>query len=140
MYGSDYSEDAIGVALINKYNLEVKNFSLILADWLSCFKTKCFDLIVSNPPYIAEGDSHLEKLSHEPNIALVSKGDGLLCIKKIVEQSTKILKNGGTLIIEHGYQQQNDVEAIFKRNKFSKVINLKDLQLLPRITIGTLEK
>ena len=61
VYGSDYSEDAIGVAFTNKYNLEVKNFSLILADWLSCFKTKCFDLIVSNPPYIAEGDSHLEK-------------------------------------------------------------------------------
>ena len=61
-------------------------------------------------------------------------------IKKIVEQSNKILKNGGTLIIEHGYQQQNDVEVIFKRNKFSKIINLKDLQSLPRITIGTLEK
>ena len=90
--------------------------------------------------YIAEGDSHLEKLIHEPKIALVSKENGLLCIKKIVEQSNKILKNGGTLIIEHGYQQQNDVEVIFKRNKFSKIINLKDLQSLPRITIGTLEK
>ena len=140
MYGSDYSEDAIDVAFTNKNNLDAKNFSLILTDWLSCFKAKCFDLIVSNPPYIAEGDSHLEKLIHEPNIALVSKEDGLLCIKKIVEQSTKTLKNGGTLIIEHGYQQQNDVEVIFKRNKFSKIINLKDLQLLPRITIGTLEK
>ena len=97
-------------------------------------------MIVSNPPYIAEEDPHLEKLIHEPNIALVSKEYGLLCIKKIVEQSTKILKNGGTLIIEHGYQQQNDVEAIFKTNKFSKIINLQDLQLIPRITIGTLEK
>ena len=97
-------------------------------------------MIVSNPPYIAEGDSHLEKLIYEPNIALVSKEDGLFCIKKIVEQSRKTLKNGGTLIIEHGYQQQNDVQEIFKRNKFSKIINLKDLQSLPRITIGTLEK
>ncbi len=140
VYGSDCSEDAIDIAFTNKNNLDVKNFSPILADWLSCFKTKCFDLIVSNPPYIAEGDSHLEKLIHEPKIALVSKENGLLCIKKIVEQSNKILKNGGTLIIEHGYQQQNDVEAIFKRNKFSKIINLKDLQSLPRITIGTLEK
>ena len=140
VYGSDYSEDAIDIAFTNKNNLDVKNFSPILADWLSCFKTKCFDLIVSNPPYIAEGDSHLEKLIHEPKIALVSKENGLLCIKKIVEQSNKILKNGGTLIIEHGYQQQNDVEVIFKRNKFSKIINLKDLQSLPRITIGTLEK
>ena len=140
VYGSDYSENAIDVALTNKNNLDVKNFSPILANWLSCFNTKCFDLIVSNPPYIAKGDSHLEKLVHEPNIALVSKEDGLFCIKKIVEQSTKALKSGGTLIIEHGYQQQDDVEEIFKKNKFSIVINLKDLQLLPRITIGTLEK
>ena len=140
VYGSDYSEDAIDVAFTNKSNLDAKNFSLILANWLSCFKTKCFDLIVSNPPYIAEGDSHLEKLIHEPNIALVSKEDGLFCIKKIVKQSTKALRSGGTLIIEHGYQQQDNVEEIFKRNNFSKIINLKDLQLLPRITIGTLEK
>ena len=140
VYGSDYSEDAIDVAFTNKSNLDAKNFSLILANWLSCFKTKCLDLIVSNPPYIAEGDSHLEKLIHEPNIALVSKEDGLFCIKKIVKQSTKALRSGGTLIIEHGYQQQDNVEEIFKRNNFSKIINLKDLQLLPRITIGTLEK
>ena len=140
VYGSDYSEDAIDVAFTNKNNLDAKNFSLILANWLSCFKTKCLDLIVSNPPYIAEGDSHLEKLIHEPNIALVSKEDGLFCIKKIVKQSTKALRSGGTLIIEHGYQQQDNVEEIFKRNNFSKIINLKDLQLLPRITIGTLEK
>ncbi len=140
VYGSDYSEDAIDVALTNKNNLDVKNFSPIHANWLSCFKTKCFDLIVSNPPYIAEGDPHLEKLIHEPNIALVSKEDDLFCIKKIVEQSTQALKSGGTLIVEHGYQQQDDVEVIFKTNKFSKIINLKDLQLLPRITIGTLEK
>ena len=54
VYGSDCSVDAIDVAFTNKNKLDVKNFSPILADWLSCFKTKCFDLIVSNPPYIAE--------------------------------------------------------------------------------------
>ena len=120
--------------------MNVKNFLLIQANWLSCFKTKCFDIIVSNPPYIAEGDSHLEKLVHEPNIALVSKENGLFCIKNIVEQSSKALKNGGILIIEHGYQQQDEVEETFKKNKFTKIINLKDFQLLPRITIGILER
>lgn len=140
VYGSDYCVDALDVACINKHNLNVNNFLLIQANWLSCFKTKCFDIIVSNPPYIAEGDSHLEKLVHEPNIALVSKENGLFCIKNIVEQSSKALKNGGILIIEHGYQQQDEVEETFKKNKFTKIINLKDFQLLPRITIGILER
>ena len=92
------------------------------------------------PSIYCRGRFSFRKTDSWAKIALVSKENGLLCIKKIVEQSNKILKNGGTLIIEHGYQQQNDVEAIFKRNKFSKIINLKDLQSLPRITIGTLEK
>ena len=140
IYGSDYSEDAIDVASINKNKLGVKNFLLIHANWLSCFKTKCFDLVISNPPYIAEGDSHLEKLVHEPNIALVSKERGLFSIKKIVEQSRKVLKKGGMLMIEHGYDQQDDVGNIFKKNNFSKIEYLKDFQSLPRITIGTLER
>ena len=140
VFGSDYCVDALDVACINKHNLNVNNFLLIQANWLSCFKTKCFDIIVSNPPYIAEGDSHLEKLVHEPNIALVSKENGLFCIKNIVEQSSKALKSGGILIIEHGYQQQDEVEKTFKKNKFTKIINLKDFQLLPRITIGILER
>lgn len=140
VYGSDCCVDALDVACINKHNLNVNNFLLIQANWLSCFKTKYFDIIVSNPPYIAEGDSHLEKLVHEPNIALVSKENGLFCIKNIVEQSSKALKSGGVLIIEHGYQQQDEVEKTFKKNKFTKIINLKDFQLLPRITIGILER
>ena len=140
VYGSDYSEDALDVAKTNKNNLSVKNFLPIHANWLSCFKTECFDLIVSNPPYIPEGDLHLDKLVHEPNIALVTKERGLFCIKKIVEQSIKVLKNGGILMIEHGYDQKDDVRDIFKKNKFSKITNLKDMQSLPRITIGNLGK
>ena len=65
---------------------------------------------------------------------------GKLIVEGDASQYAGATGHGGTLIIEHGYQQQNDVEAIFKRNKFSKIINLKDLQSLPRITIGTLEK
>ena len=69
----------------NKNNLNVENFSLIYADWLSCFKAESFDLIVSNPPYIADQDSHLEGLKHEPNKALIAKyGDQL---SKIAEKN-----------------------------------------------------
>ena len=139
VYGSDYSEDALNVALINKNNLNVDNFFLVHADWLSSFKKESFDLIVSNPPYIADQDPHLENLKHEPNRALVAKDNGLGDIRLIVEQSTEVLKRGGMLILEHGYQQQEEVENILKKNHFLEIANLKDFQGLPRITLGTLE-
>ena len=103
------------------------------------FEAASFDLIVSNPPYIADQDPHLEGLKHEPNEALVAQDNGLGDIKLIVEQSTEVLKRGGILMLEHGYQQQEEVENIFKRNYFSDIVNLRDFQELPRITIGALE-
>ena len=139
VYGSDRSADALNVALINKNNLNVDNFSLVHADWLSSFKKESFDLIVSNPPYIADQDPHLENLNHEPKRALVAKDNGLGDIRLIVEQSTEVLKRGGMLILEHGYQQQEEVENILKKNHFLEIANLKDFQGLPRITLGTLE-
>ena len=139
VYGSDRLVDALNVALINKNNLNVDNFSLVHADWLSCFKKESFDLIVSNPPYIADQDPHLENLKHEPNRALVAKDNGLGDIRLIVEQSTEVLKRGGMLMLEHGCQQQEEVENIFKKNHFLDIVNLRDFQELPRITLGTIE-
>ena len=140
VYGSDYSEDALNVALINKNNLNVDNFFLVHADWLASFKKESFDLIVTNPPYIADQDSHLENLKHEPNKALVAKDNGLGDIRLIVEQAIKVLKRGGMLMLEHGCQQQEEVENIFKKNHFLDIVNLRDFQELPRITLGTLER
>ena len=139
VYGSESSEDALNVASINKNNLNVENFLLICADWLSCFKTKTFDLVLSNPPYIADQDPHLEDLKHEPKKALVAKDSGLGDLKLIIEQSTKVLKKGGMLILEHGYEQENEVGNILKENNFLDIKNFKDFQNLPRITLATLE-
>ena len=125
--------------MINKKDLNVDNFSLVHADWLSSFKKEYFDLIVSNPPYIADQDPHLENLKYEPAKALVAKDNGLGDIRIIVEQSTDVLKGGGMLILEHGYQQQEEVENILKNNHFTEIANLKDYQDLPRITLGTLK-
>ena len=95
-------------------------------------------MIVSNPPYIGNHDPHLCNLSHEPNQALVASDNGLRDIKSIVKQSTNVLKRGGMLILEHGYQQQKEVKNIFKDNRFSDIVNLKDFQEHPRITLGIL--
>ena len=139
VYGSDYSNESLSVATINKKSLKVKNYNLINADWLECFKEKSFDVVVSNPPYIDKDDKHMQDLKYEPYNALVAKDGGLGAIKEVVSQSSMILKKLGILIIEHGYNQQTQVESIFKEHNFSNIKNLKDLSSIPRITIGTLK-
>ena len=138
VYGTEYSNESLGVASINKKSLKAKNYSLINADWLKCFKEKSFDVIVSNPPYIDKDDKHLNDLKHEPYNALVAKDRGLGAIKEIVSQSSLVLKKKGVLIIEHGYNQKTQVENIFKKNHFSNIENIMDFSSIPRITIGTL--
>ncbi len=140
VYGSDFSKNALDVASINKTNLNAQNFFLINADWLSCFKNESFDLILSNPPYISQNDLHLKELTHEPKIALTANESGYSDIKKIIQQSSKILKRRGILMIEHGYNQKKEVKSIFKDNYFSDVCSIKDYQALPRITYGILNK
>jgi release factor glutamine methyltransferase len=139
VYGSDYSNESLSVATINKKFLKAKNYYLINADWLSCFKEKSFDVIVSNPPYIDKDDKHMKDLKHEPYNALVAKDGGLGAIKEIVSQSSLVLKKKGVLIIEHGYNQKTQVENIFKKNHFSNIENIMDFSSIPRITIGTLK-
>ena len=136
VYGSDYAIDSLNVAKINKKNLDVANFHLIQADWLCCFDEKSFDVIISNPPYIAEEDPHLNDLKHEPYQALVASSHGLGDIQKITQQSTKILKREGMLIFEHGFNQSNDVKNIFEENGFTNIKLIKDFQNHPRATLG----
>ena len=136
VYGSDYAIDSLNVAKINKKNLDVANFHLIQADWLCCFDEKSFDVIISNPPYIAEEDPHLNDLKHEPYQALVASNHGLGDIQKITQQSTKILKREGMIIFEHGFNQSNDVKNIFEENGFTNVKLIKDFQNHPRATLG----
>jgi release factor glutamine methyltransferase len=136
VYGSDYAINSLNVAKINKKNLDVANFHLIQADWLCCFHEKSFDVIISNPPYIAEEDPHLNDLKHEPYQALVASNHGLGDIQKITQQSTKILKREGMLIFEHGFNQSNDVKNIFEENGFTNIKLIKDFQNHPRATLG----
>ena len=85
-------------------------------------------------------DLHLNKLIHEPKIALTSSESGLSDIKKIIQESSKVLKRGGILIIEHGYNQEDQVKNLFKDNYFLDIFNIKDYQGLPRITYGIIDK
>lgn len=95
-----------------------------------------FDLIVSNPPYIAEGDSHLQALVHEPIQALTSGPDGLDAIRQITAQSPGCLKPGGWLLLEHGHDQAEAVTHLLRKQGFVNVQSRKDLAGIARCTGG----
>ncbi len=97
-----------------------------------------FDLIVSNPPYIAEGDEHLAKLTHEPAIALTSGADGLDAIRHIVSHAPDYLQPRGWLLVEHGYDQAEMVRALLLAAGFSEVQSRKDLGGIERCSGGCL--
>jgi release factor glutamine methyltransferase len=97
-----------------------------------------FDCIVSNPPYIAEGDAHLGALQHEPQSALTSGMDGLKDIRQIAEQSLNALKPGGWLLLEHGYDQAAAVRALLQSLGYQQVQSRRDLAGIERCTGGRL--
>jgi release factor glutamine methyltransferase len=95
-----------------------------------------FDLIVSNPPYVAEGDPHLAELKFEPAIALTSGPDGLDALRAIVGAAPQHLNPGGWLLVEHGAQQGTAVRALFAAVGFTRVETRRDLAGLERATGG----
>ena len=95
-----------------------------------------FDVIVSNPPYIAEGDPHLADLKFEPGVALTSGADGLDALRAIVAGTPPHLRAGGWLLVEHGSTQAAAVRELFSRAGFTQVETRRDLAGLERATGG----
>lgn len=135
----DASEDALSVARINaqRLNLPVR---FLLGSWLSPLAThthaKGFHLIVSNPPYIAQGDPHMAALRHEPHQALVSGPDGLNDIRLIVEQAPRHLRSDSWLLLEHGHDQAQAVQTLMLTRGFDGVQSRNDLAGIARCTGG----
>jgi release factor glutamine methyltransferase len=107
----DFSTDALAVAQANalRLNLQVQ---FTQGSWLDGLQGQHFDLIVSNPPYIASADHHLAALKHEPLQALASGADGLDDIRSIIRQAVNHLVPGGWLLLEHGYDQAVAVRVL----------------------------
>ena len=138
VYGIDYSLDALEVAQINKKNKLLNNFYLINSDWLNCIQDRTINILVSNPPYIAPSDPHLENLKYEPIKALVSDDNGLKDFKTITKQAKNVLSPDGILVFEHGYNQSINVENILIESGFKNISLMKDHQSQPRITTARL--
>ncbi|MDG1938609.1 MAG: peptide chain release factor N(5)-glutamine methyltransferase [Pseudomonadales bacterium] len=135
---TDYSAGAIEVAQHNTQQFAEQHtgnkISLLRGDWLSAFTEECFDLIVSNPPYIDAQDPHLQQgdVRFEPRSALVSEEQGFADIKCISRQAQLCLKSGGHLIIEHGYDQREAIIKIIQAEGYLNVVDHSDLNAMPR--------
>ena len=135
MHASDASADALAVARENAARLGLE-LALHQGSWLAATPGECFDLIVSNPPYIAEGDPHLPGLAHEPIGALTAGADGLDDIRAIVKQAPEALLPGGWLLLEHGHDQGAAVQALLRERGFEAVGGRTDLAGIVRCSGG----
>ena len=130
----DASADALAVAQANAQRLGLA-VKFQHTSWLTGVDGR-FDAIVSNPPYIASADPHLAALTHEPLQALASGADGLEDIRTIVAQAPTHLKPGGWLLLEHGHDQADAVQALLRSQGFVQVQSRNDLASIARCTGG----
>ena len=142
VWAVDASEDALAVARANASHLNLP-VQCIASNWLSAVDvqhTGLFDLIVSNPPYVADGDPHLATLTHEPLQALTSGPDGLDDIRQIIAQAPVCLAPGGWLLLEHGWDQAAQVQALLREAGFVQVQSRRDLGGIERCTGAAMPK
>jgi release factor glutamine methyltransferase len=135
----DQSAAALAVAKQNAVHLGAK-LGFYPGNWYQALPagTAKFDIIASNPPYVAEGDAHLAALTHEPSAALASGTDGLDDIRRIVEGAGAWLKSGGWLMFEHGWDQGEACRGLLQAAGFAGVETRADLAGIGRVTLGRL--
>ncbi|MFN2645501.1 MAG: peptide chain release factor N(5)-glutamine methyltransferase [Burkholderiales bacterium] len=104
--------------------------------WCEPLADERFQLIVSNPPYVAEGDPHLAALAYEPQGALIAGGEGLEAIRAIVREAPAHLERGGWLLIEHGQGQESAVRRLLEQAGVEEVRSWPDLAGIPRVSGG----
>lgn len=135
---SDVSEPALALAAQNGSDNQSTNVSFIHSDWFESIDQNDFDIIVSNPPYIASDDPHLLQgdVRFEPESALSSGETGMDDIEHICSHAKNYLLNNGWLIVEHGYNQKQQVADCFTRNGFTEIEQRQDLSGHTRMTAG----
>jgi release factor glutamine methyltransferase len=137
---TDISDDALAVARFNAGRLNLANVCLLQSDWYGGLPAHpaCFDLIASNPPYVAANDSHLLEgdIRYEPASALRAGDDGLDALRTVVREAPPCLVTGGTLVVEHGFDQGVAVRALMDAAGFDEVGTIRDLGGLERVTCG----
>jgi len=134
---TDVSASALAVASDNAQRLGLQ-VRFRVGDWWAAVAGEGFDLAVSNPPYVAAGDPHLQVLRHEPRQALVAGADGLSALRQVVSEARSHL--AGWLLLEHGWDQADAVHDLLTRAGFADIETRRDLHGQPRCTSGQLRQ
>lgn len=124
---TDFSDAAVAIARDNARQLGLERVTFRNGCWLQPLEGERCHLIVSNPPYITLGDSHLQTLRHEPLMALTDGGDGLNAIREIIAGAPMHLLPDGWLLLEHGYDQAAAVRELLTLAGFTQVESRVDL-------------
>ena len=145
VFATDVSAEALEIARENARRLGIANVEFAQADWYdgvaTTWRGAAFDLVASNPPYVAAADPHLSEgdVRFEPGLALTPGGDGLGAIARIVAGARARLADRGTLVVEHGYDQAEAVQALLLGAGFAEVVGARDLAGIPRVVAGRRE-
>jgi release factor glutamine methyltransferase len=139
---TDASAAALAVARANaqRHGLDV---DFAQGDWWQALTAERhlvrphFDVVVSNPPYVADGDPHLAALHHEPRHALVAGADGLSALRKILRDALAWLRPGGCLLLEHSHDQGDAVAALLSAAGLNDIGHRRDLACIVRCTGAT---
>ncbi|KQR11572.1 MULTISPECIES: peptide chain release factor N(5)-glutamine methyltransferase [Xanthomonas] len=139
---TDASAAALAIAQRNADSHRLSNVECRQGSWFVPLAGERFDLIASNPPYIAAGDPHLAQgdLRYEPASALASGSDGLDDIRSIVADAPAHLRAGGWLLLEHGWDQGPAVAELLRTRGFAQVATHQDLEQRDRVTLGCWEE
>lgn len=134
----DRSSAALKIAKENAMNNKLdKQVTFVQSDWFSNIESLTFDLIVSNPPYIAPDDPHLlQTIRYEPRVALAAKESGMADIEIIIKKSPTFLKAKGWLLIEHGYDQSKMAQKLFSLSNYTNIKSFRDINQIERMTLG----
>ena len=133
-FRTDSSASALAVALTNVRKFDLPNVTCVEGDWTAPVADQRFRIIVSNPPYVAEGDAALETLSAEPDLALTSGKDGLDAIRRLAAECLNIIDTDGMLLLEHGNDQAEAVEQILEEHGWRDINCVRDYAGHPRMT------
>lgn len=133
---TDYSEAALNVARNNAQRLGAGNVAFKSGDWFDAIGAQQFDLIVCNPPYVAQGDAHLAQgdLRFEPASALVAQASGYACLAAIINGARAHLFEGAWLLLEHGFDQSPRCRELLLRAGFDDVQSWRDLAGIERVS------
>lgn len=135
---TDISESALTVARRNAERLGLGNVRFIAGDWCESLPAGRFDVILSNPPYVAERDPHLDSgdVRFDPRQALVAGPEGMDALRQIARCANDHLRRDGWLIVEHGYDQGGKVMQLLQAEGYSEVSIHNDDSGLSRVTMG----